>query len=405
VGYVKVFLLVGCLKMMLNYLRGTSKIFKLIRTYPKMSVVTGLVLASPLINHYMKVRADGLLKSPVYSKLLNGSRPAIPLDKANELKPVLRPDIAKELMETFFLRKTIAQRFGVVVGPSGSGKTTIISELCNKSPSGVLYLEIDSPEGLAEVLSNEIELKTAPSNLFDLMLGYISDKYIHYVGLPQSEVKALKKVFDVLEDVSEMYYKEVGEIPMLVIDGVDMLAKHDPKLCCQLITHAKVLANMKKLTIVLVSSEGSIMPLVKKLSATNRSIICEVGDIDTDDALRFLTENGVGVTLAKKIVDYISGRLIYLESSIYLNEKIKWKGEEVVFKELNDRFFANILSFQKAIVKAESPISIALLKKVSEMGSVDVADLLTDDSDKERYCEVLLKLVQANIFRYDTKGA
>ena len=188
----------------------------------------------------------------------------------------------------------------MVVGPSGSGKTTATSELCNKSLYGVLYHEIDNPVGFAEQLSKEIELKTAPSTIFDLALGYISDRYTHYVELPQCELKALKTVFDILEDVSVKYKKKMGQVPVLVIDGVDLLAKHNEELCCQLITNAKILANRKTLNVVLVSSEGSVVPLLNKLSATNRSVICEIGDIGTDDAHAFLMQNSVDATLAKK---------------------------------------------------------------------------------------------------------
>ena len=92
----------------------------------------------------------------------------------------------------------------------------------------------------------------------------------------------------------------MGQVPVLVIDGVDLLAKHNEELCCQLITNAKILANRKILNVVLVSSEGSVVPLLNKLSATNRSVICEIGDIGTDDhAHAFLMQNGVDATLAK----------------------------------------------------------------------------------------------------------
>ena len=167
-----------------------------------------------------------------------------------------------------------------------------------QSPYGVLYHEIDNPVGFAEQLSKEIELKTAPFLIW--RLDYISDRYTHYVELPQCELKALKTVFDILEDVSVKYKKKMGQVPVLVIDGVDLLAKHNEELCCQLITNAKIFANRKTLNVVLVSSEGSVVPLLNKLSATNRSVICEIGDIGTVDAHAFLMQNGVDATLAKK---------------------------------------------------------------------------------------------------------
>ena len=122
----------------------------------------------------------------------------------------MRPDVAIELTELFFKSGDKAKCFGVIIGPSGSGKTTAISKLCNKSPCGVLYHETDNPVGYAEQLSKEMELKTAPSTIFDLALGYISDRYTHYVKLPQCELKALKTVFDILEDVSIKYKKKMG---------------------------------------------------------------------------------------------------------------------------------------------------------------------------------------------------
>ena len=144
-------------------------------------------------------------------------------------------------------------------------------------------------------------MKTAPSTIFDLALGYISDRYTHYVELPQCELKALKTVFDISEDVSVKYKKKMRQVPVLVIDGVDLLAKHNEELCCQLITNAKILANRKIINVVvLISSEGSVVPLLNKLSATNSSVICGIGDIGTDDAHAFLMQNGVDATLAKK---------------------------------------------------------------------------------------------------------
>ena len=78
-----------------------------------------------------------------------------------------------------------------------------------------------------------------------------------------------------------------------------MLAKHNEELCYQPITTAKILANREILNIILVSSEGSAIPLLNKLSAIYRSVICEVADIGNDDAHAFLMQDGVDVTLAK----------------------------------------------------------------------------------------------------------
>ena len=75
------------------------------------------------------------------------------------------------------------------------------------------------------------------------------------------------------------------KIPVLFLDDVDVLAKHDPSLFTTLITLAKVLANKNELKIVLISSEGTVMSLLEDLSATNRAIIYEVGDVEDEGVL------------------------------------------------------------------------------------------------------------------------
>ena len=72
---------------------------------------------------------------------MKGSCPDIPLNT----EPVFQPDIATELTKLFFPSNNKANCFGVIIGPSGRGKTTAISELCNKSPYGVLYHKIVNP--------------------------------------------------------------------------------------------------------------------------------------------------------------------------------------------------------------------------------------------------------------------
>lgn len=87
---------------------------------------------------------------------------------------------------------------------------------------------------------------------------------------------------------------------MLFIDGVDILAKHDEKLCEVLITLAKILANGNILKLVLVSREGTIMPYLGKLSAVNRAKIYEVGYITKQDAIAFILQKGIPQNVAER---------------------------------------------------------------------------------------------------------
>lgn len=90
--------------------------------------------------------------------------------------------------------------------------------------------------------------------------------------LPELQLVGLDVVLNSLEEAAIHYQEEFGQVPVLFLDGVDLLAKHNKELCCRLITHAKVMANKGTLRTVLVSSEGTIMPLLEILSAMNRAL-------------------------------------------------------------------------------------------------------------------------------------
>lgn len=86
---------------------------------------------------------------------------------------------------------------------------------------------------------------------------------------------------------------------MLFLDGVDLLAKHDPEMCSHLL---KCLLTK----VVLVSSEGTIMPLAEKLSAMD------------EKAMIYLKKNKISEDIARKLVDLIGGRIVHLKTCAYI---------------------------------------------------------------------------------------
>ena len=70
-------------------------------------------------------------------------------------------------------------------------------------------------------------------------------------------------MFEVLERAAIKYKLEHKKVPTLFIDSADILAKHQEALFVQLIAHVKRVANDGILTIVLLSSEGSVLPIVQ----------------------------------------------------------------------------------------------------------------------------------------------
>ena len=119
-------------------------------------------------------------------------------------------------------------------------ETSIITKLCNKNPQGVLYYKVDEPNPFVNGLSQEIGMKTTPSTILDLALGYVSQRYAHTHELPEFQSSGIKMVLSVLDDVSTRFIKMIP----VFIDGIDILAKYDAELCSQLAVLCKALPIM-----------------------------------------------------------------------------------------------------------------------------------------------------------------
>ena len=64
-------------------------------------------------------------------------------------------------------------------------------------------------------------------------------------------------VLDAIADAAKRFKIQHGVTPVLVLDGVDLLAKSNPAAFVVLIDGAKFLANKGSLRIVFVGSEGT----------------------------------------------------------------------------------------------------------------------------------------------------
>ena len=155
-----------------------------------------------------------------------------------------------------------------MVGPMGSGKTTLVLKLCNEFPQGVLYYHAMNPKVFCKGLAEAAAMKISPSSIFDLILGYFSSDYFMYYRISEEkqEEAAIRTIFGTLETAANKYKSEHRRTPTLFLDGMDILAKQNADLFKQLVYEAKVLANADILTVVFVSSEGLILPLVQKMS-------------------------------------------------------------------------------------------------------------------------------------------
>jgi len=113
-------------------------------------------------------------------------------------------------------------------------------------------------------MTTQLDLKVEPCGIIDLALGYISKDYVTYLQLPVSPWASLDYIFDLLVKVAVQYKTMHQQIPIIFIDGCDVLAKSNPILFDRLVYLAKVLINDQVLHIVFISSEGTIIPQMCK---------------------------------------------------------------------------------------------------------------------------------------------
>ena len=366
----------------------------------KSSCAFGIV-GSPFIDSYLRRRAKRELQFPVYQRLLSGSKP----DLQHSTKAIPRPQVEKD-MTTKFLPKPedTFTDFCFIIGPSGSGKTHAVRELCNKYPNGVLYYEITNPHALVAGISKEIGMKTSHSVL-DEVLSCISKDYCCYHILPWNKTDGIEKVLKVLEHSAIEYKEKHGEIPVLFIDGIDKLVKHDEELLATLVRYTNELMNNKTIKIVLVSSENTIVPYIMKTGYSMRALIYEVDDIGEDETTLYLMQNGFSQDEAKKLFGCMGGRLEYLQGLRKLSSTILNSGDicgnatKALFPLLHFQMYN-----QQLCITSGKPDSMLIIRKLVQGGSASLTDLFKDAKDNKRMVGVIEDMIDAKIIRYDTKG-
>ena len=161
--------------------------------------------------------------------------------------------------------------------------------------------------------------------------------------------------------------------PTLFIDGSDLICKFERELFNRLLQQAKELANAEILTIIFVSSEGSIVPMLQQSSMSSRSAkVFEVMDISDISAINDLEEHGLSSYLSKKVVHYTGGQFIYLNKCKVLCDGYKkvYQGisDDVLYEKFRDDVFVEKLNHQKHEIKKVKPISGILLTELTKKG-------------------------------------
>ena len=147
------------------------------------------------------------------------------------------------------------------------------------------------------------------------------------------------------------------------------------------------MANAGVLSVVLVSSEGSILSIVQALSGVSRcSKIFEVTDIRDETAREFLEKKGLSREMSKKFVDYTGGRFIYLVNVTTLHKMYKTVYSEIDDESLHQAvmkdLFSRKIATQRFVVDMLGEPSQSVFSAISKTGEYVPVNLLRD-SDLE----------------------
>lgn len=143
-----------------------------------------LISTSNILEHSRqgKLRISKKGQTPHLLKINRGSRPVLIYSS------VMIPRKNDKSLAWFvkkLLHEDNEKQFRVIVDPTGMGKTSLVRNLCNKFPKGVIYYEVTEPKVFTKELAQELCMKTNPSNVSDIVLSYFSVSYTLYHGTMQ----------------------------------------------------------------------------------------------------------------------------------------------------------------------------------------------------------------------------
>ena len=197
----------------------------------------------------------------------------------------------------------------VILGERGVGKSTAVRQTLAQleHPRGAIYVMTPSSGRDAFLL----ELVEATTYRQALNLAARVRRFFAGVTMSESDSTDYDVLWTQLErklrDVGAAYLAKYERPPVLVVDGADVLFKKNPEFLTDLQTLAKNAADANTLRVVFVMSEKAAFEMLQSHSHSSRSKIFVVGDIDDNEAVKFLVANGVDKANAQDAVARITG--------------------------------------------------------------------------------------------------
>ncbi|KAL5494221.1 hypothetical protein EMCRGX_G015505 [Ephydatia muelleri] len=269
------------------------------------------------------------MTNSVKKRFLNPNPP--PLIREGEHFP--REKEEKEIQKAFLMDQTDSLGLvGVVFGPAGTGKSNVVRTVCRSNTKGVIYMEIGSPRQFPYHLAKACGVPVEP-NWWDAVVAKLFGTFRTYVTLPSSDQDALALVLPIIAEGAKAYIKKNKSIPVLFIDGVDILAKEeDNRLYVNLVDWAKKCANEDSLRIVLVCSDSHVLVLDQQSFKSRLDALIEIDDASETQAVNELMMGKYEFTedLAKSTYDIVGGRL----ADIHKMVSIRRRGYSVIPQEV-----------------------------------------------------------------------
>ena len=376
----------------------SAQVFQFLRSKWGLTIagLAGLVLTDCGIS----IAAHRKRIAKVDANITSGTRPRLLTDKDDIHVDRTR---LKEVIYRKMFKTQGEIGFGVIIGPSGSGKTAVIRELCNEHPTGSLYLEATNtevPEELAKVMGLPIMGQSM------LSLGLVDSIYKYRITLAKDRKVALEHVLGILRERAALYHKNTGDRVHSIIDGCDLVAKYQPNLYKCLLDQAKVLINEKAFTMILVSTEGNVMPIIENTTSSFRKArVIKIGDVSTSDAETYLRRNGfVSSKLIRDVLELIGGRLWLLRVTccLYANTELS---DDAFYQDLKEYMFEEIKRSLFRVNLRDKYVKIVLHELAQGKTRIQIYDKLLDQGlGFEQVNDIVHNLVKANCLRYSSDG-
>ena len=339
--------------------------------------------------------------------LKKGTKPKL----RNVENAVPRDEIEEEIKN--MVLKNTSKCYGIILGPAGTGKSYLVAKVCNDHSRYVIHHMITVPSLLPHELAEKVGMKLQP-NILDILIAYMAPGYSSYFTLPTDFNEALNFVFRTINKEAKILKSKVT----IVLDGVDIVAKKSPNNFIQLIETCKYMADEGNINIVLVSSEGLIIPMIKQTSAHSRAHnhVIEVLDLSKKQTIDYLTK--FNVPNAELVYEFTGGRLIHLQQCIANYEGLVSTGEAHTMSN-NEIFtymckhlivwnvYPTLQSFDQL---QEEKIKTTILNMICNKEVVDIQILknscqdVCGTSSKFSFYNTLHEMVKCHLFRYTTRG-